>query len=152
MLVDFRRDSFLVSYGDLSRMGSDEAYLTWLARHAQDFPDGFLLFEEDPHGPVAQLEMRPRRFEEGIAGYVNLYYVRRDRRRWGLGRQLHEHASRTFREMGYASMYLKVSASNAVALAFYERLGFREHADEDGGSVRVLRLDLRGASVQDRTR
>lgn len=46
--------------------------------------------------------------------------------RQGLGRQLLEHLIQALEERGVATLWLEVRASNTVAIALYESLGFNE--------------------------
>lgn len=42
-IVKFRKDSFKVSFGGISNLGSEEDYLRWLEEKIADFPEGFVL-------------------------------------------------------------------------------------------------------------
>ncbi len=61
--------------------------------------------------------------------YVIDLYVRQVRRGLGVGRALMERAAATAREAGASSLIWTVYAPNALALAFYERLGARFESD-----------------------
>jgi hypothetical protein len=46
-VVEFRKDSFYVSFGDTAGFGEEEEYLRWLDKKIGSFPGGFVLVKED---------------------------------------------------------------------------------------------------------
>jgi ribosomal protein S18 acetylase RimI-like enzyme len=125
--IDFRRDSYHASFGTHegcdAEMGADGAiYLEKLARRMAQVPEGN---SHVWHGDriIGQTEMRLA--DEPNMGYVNLFYLVPDWRRHGLGWRLHEHALDVFRDRGMRAVRLSVSRTNAPALAFYRRVGWR---------------------------
>jgi GNAT superfamily N-acetyltransferase len=61
--------------------------------------------------------------------YVIDLYVRQARRGLGVGRALMERAAAAAREAGATTLAWTVYAPNALAFAFYERLGARHESD-----------------------
>lgn len=122
LVVANRRDSFLVSFGDLSGMGSDEEYVDWLKMRLGKFPEGALL-AFDGVQCVGHIEFVLR--EAGKVGHVNLYYVLPEYRGQGYGRELHQYMENVFRQKGARRMELRVSPTNRRAVGFYERMGFQ---------------------------
>jgi GNAT superfamily N-acetyltransferase len=61
--------------------------------------------------------------------YVLDLYVRQERRGLGAGRALMERAAATAHEAGARTLAWSVYAPNALAFAFYERLGARYESD-----------------------
>jgi RimJ/RimL family protein N-acetyltransferase len=125
--IDFRRDSFHASFGTHegcdAEMGADGAiYLDKLARRMAQVPEGN---SHVWHGEriIGQTEMRLA--DEPNMGYVNLFYLLPEWRRHGLGWRLHQHALDVFRDRGMRAVRLSVSRTNAPAIAFYRRVGWR---------------------------
>ncbi len=54
------------------------------------------------------------------------YYLAREARGLGIGRQLMEHCIRSARELGYGRLYLESLPQFSKAVRIYEKLGFRE--------------------------
>lgn len=146
--VRFRRDSFLVSYGNLTAMGSDETYLAWLRERSAQSPWGFQVVEDETGTPIGQLEATLRTFTRSQPdGYVNLYYVVPQYRGQGLGYWLHTQTVLRMQQRGCQELRLKVSESNHLARSFYTRQGFVEVAREPvandpGQTALVLSLAL----------
>ncbi len=61
---------------------------------------------------------------DGHRGWINYLAVHPDHQRRGSGRELMAEAERRLRARGCPKINLQVRASNAEALAFYNRLGF----------------------------
>ncbi|MBZ5201873.1 GNAT family N-acetyltransferase [Planomicrobium chinense] len=128
-LIQFRKDSFAVSFGSIEKFGDEEDYLKWVAAKSIQFPDGFILVMEDER-PIGQLELTLTEYEGRIIGYVNLYYLIPDKRGCGLGRKLHEYAMGFFAKNGVKEYHLRVSPSNLAALSFYRKAGMEEIGPE----------------------
>jgi ribosomal protein S18 acetylase RimI-like enzyme len=63
---------------------------------------------------------------DGHRGWINYLAVDPARRRKGFGRALVEWAERRLSELGCPKVNLQVRRENREAMAFYERIGFRE--------------------------
>jgi len=63
---------------------------------------------------------------DGHRGWINYLAVDPARRRKGFGRALVERAERRLSELGCPKVNLQVRRENREAMAFYERIGFRE--------------------------
>jgi len=125
--IDFRRDSYFESFGTRegmeSEMGADGGlYLDQLRARIAEVPEGNCHLW---HGDriIGQTEMRTS--EDPRLGYVNLFYLVPEWRHRGLGRVLHDHAIAVFAARGKRGVRLSVSHTNARAIAFYKRLGWR---------------------------
>ena len=125
--IDFRRDSYYASFGTGegcdAEMGRDgQLYLEKLRKRMAQVPEGNAHVW---HGDqlIGQTEMRLE--PEPDIGYVNLFYLRPEWRKRGLGWRLHEHAVDVFTRRGMRAMHLSVSRTNEPAIAFYRRLGWR---------------------------
>ncbi|WKA52840.1 GNAT family N-acetyltransferase [Planococcus liqunii] len=138
ILIQFRKDSFAVSFGSTQEFGDEEDYLKWVAAKSLQFPDGFMVVMEDER-PIGQLELTLTVYEERSIGYVNLYYLIPDKRGLGLGKTLHEYALNFFIENGVKEYHLRVSPSNLPALSFYRNAGMEEIGLELGGKVIRMR-------------
>jgi len=115
-----RRDSFVASFG--SDAAFDEVkYFRYLARLAERLPGAvsFSLFGEEIAGQV-EAQVLPNG-----TGYVNLYYLAPEWRGRGLGGQLHRYVVALLRGQGVTTAELAVSPTNARALSFYEKHGYR---------------------------
>jgi len=131
-LVDkFRKDSFFVSFGEMSNFDEEE-YLLWLKEKAKEFPNGFVLVVED-NKYIGQLELTIREFEGEKIGYVNLFYLIPEMRGIGKGKELVHYAKRFFMDYEVSEYHLRVSPSNNQAGKFYQKIGMEEvglEADE----------------------
>ncbi len=65
---------------------------------------------------------------DGHRGWINYLSVDPAWRRKGFGRALVDQAERRLRELGCPKLNLQVRRDNPEAMAFYERIGFREDA------------------------
>lgn len=104
---------------------------------------GLLRAWNDPHKDIARKRRVQREFflvgmvdgaiagsvmagYEGHRGWINYLAVDPARRRQGMGRALMVEAERRLRELGCPKINLQVRRDNVEAIAFYERIGFRE--------------------------
>ncbi len=62
---------------------------------------------------------------EGHRGWINYLAVHPDHRRRGIGRRMMTEAEDRLRAAGCPKINLQVRGSNAAAIEFYERIGFR---------------------------
>lgn len=133
-VVEFRKDSFKVSFGNTSGFGEEEEYLRWLDKKIKDFPKGFVLVEEGGKY-IGQLELTIREYEGNDIGYVNLYYLIPEFRGMGRGKELHNYAMQFFENNRVSEYHLRVSPSNATAIRFYRKIGMEEVGPEVDGKV-----------------
>jgi ribosomal protein S18 acetylase RimI-like enzyme len=111
------------SFGGEERGMSCHAYLEWLRRRVEEFPDGHVLAITESGEPVGQMELQ---VPYGLTlGYVNLYCVSARYRGLGFGRAMHGYAVRYFRAWEAETIELHVSPTNDPALKFYRRMGYR---------------------------
>jgi ribosomal protein S18 acetylase RimI-like enzyme len=127
LCVAFRRDSFVVSFGDdqrfLEQNGKDGSlYIDWLEQRVASYPAGHVHLWRGSE-IVGQIEMVVR--PDGT-GYVNLLYLAAPARGRGLGDVLHDYATRLFAREGITVAHLSVSPSNARALRYYEKHGWQD--------------------------
>ncbi len=127
LCVAFRNDSFICSFGTTQSF-FDEAgpggadYLASLSGAIETFPDGFVhVWCADEI--VGQLEMRVLTQPE--RGYINLFYLRPESRGLGFGDALHHYALSFMRRHQMTTAQLSVSPTNARALAYYKKHGWR---------------------------
>jgi len=132
-VVEFRKDSFKVSFGDASGFDEEE-YLRWLDEKIKDFSKGFVLVVEDGKY-IGQLELTIREYEGKEIGYVNLYYLIPTMRGKGKGKELHNYAKQFFENNKVGEYHLRVSPSNTRAIKFYRRNGMEEVGPEVDGKV-----------------
>ncbi|MFB5664240.1 GNAT family N-acetyltransferase [Alteribacillus sp. HJP-4] len=133
-VVQFRKDSFYVSFGDAMEFGEEEEYLSWLDEKIRDFPEGFVLAKEDGNY-IGQLELTIREYEGNKIGYVNLYYLTPEMRGQGKGKALHHYAKQFFKNNEVSEYHLRVSPSNNNAIKFYRTIGMDEVGTEVDGKV-----------------
>ncbi|MBP1969849.1 RimJ/RimL family protein N-acetyltransferase [Virgibacillus natechei] len=132
-VVEFRKDSFKVSFGDTSGFGEEE-YLHWLDEKIKDLSKGFVLVEEDGKY-IGQLELTIREFEGKEIGYINLYYLVPEMRGKGKGKELHNYAKQFFDNNKVSEYHLRVAPSNSAAIKFYHKNGMEEVGPEVDGKV-----------------
>lgn len=133
--VEFRADSFVVSFGDDSKFYEDdgkgaERYLEWLQTKISNDPNSVVhVWANDKI--IGQLELGRLRDDQSC-GYVNLYYLAPAFRGKGLGAQLDSHAMKYFIDQGLKVARLSVSPTNKPAMAFYAKLGWRDLGPRPG--------------------
>jgi ribosomal protein S18 acetylase RimI-like enzyme len=131
--VAFQHDSYLCSFGEdifFNGAGPDDAhYLERLRLRLASFPDGCV---HAWHGGriVGQVEMQI--LEEPRRGYVNLFYLVEEMRGSGVSGELQDYAMDFMRRHGVQTAQLSVSPTNARALAFYRRHGWRDIGPRPG--------------------
>jgi len=133
LVVKFRKDSFFVSFGEVSNFDEKE-YLLWLKEKAKEFPNGFVLIVED-NKYIGQLELTIREFEGKKIGYVNLFYLIPEMRGIGKGKELVHYAKHFFIDYEVSEYHLRVSPSNNQARKFYQKIGMEEVGLEADGKV-----------------
>ena len=132
-VIEFRKDSFKVSFGDTSEFAEEE-YLHWLDEKIKDLSKGFVLVEEDGKC-IGQLELTIREFEGKEIGYVNLSYLIPEMRGKGKGKELHNYAKLFFDNNKVSEYHLRVAPSNTAAIKFYRKNGMEEVGPEVDGKV-----------------
>jgi RimJ/RimL family protein N-acetyltransferase len=140
-VIEFRKDSFYVSFGDTTGFGEEEEYLQWLDEKIRSFPGGFVLVKEDGNY-IGQLELTIREYEDNNIGYVNLYYLVSEMRGQGKGKELHNYTKQFFEKNKVKEYHLRVSPSNSTAIKFYRKIGMEEVGEEFDGKVIRMKGNL----------
>ncbi|WP_121662130.1 GNAT family N-acetyltransferase [Metabacillus litoralis] len=133
-VIQFRKDSFIVSFGSDDDFGSEEDYLDWLKQQSEKYPEGFVLAVENQQ-PIGQLELTLKEFDGKQIGYVNLYYLISGKRGKGYGTLLHNYALTFFKNNGVNEYHLRVSPTNHNAISFYIKNGMKKINTEMIGKV-----------------
>src|SRR5690606_1388305 len=127
LCVMFRRDSYICSFGadglfdEADPSGVD--YIERLRERTAKFPDGYVhVWCGDEI--VGQMEMKV--LEEPRRGYINLFYLIEGLRGVGLSSALHDYAMTFMRRHGVQVAQLSVSPTNARALGFYRKHGWKD--------------------------
>jgi len=125
--VAFRRETFLVSFGwdgFFAKEGpAGEHYLERLREHSSRFPEGNVHVWMGGE-IIGQLEMRV--LEDPRRGHVSLFYLVEHARGSGAGDELQRYATRFMRSQGVATLQLNVSPTNARALSYYRKHGWKD--------------------------
>lgn len=132
-IIQFRKDSFEVSFGDTSNFDVD-VYINWLKDKSSSFPKGFVLVEENEKS-IGQLELSIREYEGQTIGYVHLYYLIPKQRGNGKGKELHNYAKQFFKTHNVSDYHLRVSPTNTQAIRFYKNNGMIKLKPEMGDKV-----------------
>jgi ribosomal protein S18 acetylase RimI-like enzyme len=144
LCVAFRRDSYVCSFGSdeaFFSSGGVDGYLEWLKEGILRHPTGNVHAWQDDR-IVGQLEMQIGAWVPP-AGYVSLFYLVPERRGQNLGGALQRYAEEFMRAAGARRARLSVSPSNARALAYYRKHGWRDLGPREGeSSVHLMELDL----------
>jgi ribosomal protein S18 acetylase RimI-like enzyme len=129
LALEFREDSFVVSFGDAARfheadkMGADR-YIAWIqAKHDQN-PESVVHVWQDQK-IIGQIELGNLK-NDPDRGHVFLYYLAPEFRGQGLGKVLDQYAMNFFRKNGKTQARLSVSPTNLVAWKFYLKLGWKD--------------------------
>jgi ribosomal protein S18 acetylase RimI-like enzyme len=125
--IAFRRDSFTTSFGwdgFLTKEGDKgEKYLDRLRAYSSRFPEGNVHAWADGE-IVGQLEMRV--LDDPSRGHVSLYYLVEQLRGSGAGDDLQRYAMQFMRSQGVRTAQLNVSPTNACALKYYQKHGWKD--------------------------
>ncbi|MEH7884205.1 GNAT family N-acetyltransferase [Bacillus sp. JJ1609] len=138
-IIKFRRDAFVISFGDDSLFGDNDIYLMRVNELLQKFPGGLVIVEDDGK-PVGQIELQITRYEKKEIGYVNLFYLIPEYRGKGHGTALMAYAENFFRKNKMKKYQLRVSKTNKGAISFYEKNGFELVRMEEEETVFLYRM------------
>jgi len=138
-IIKFRRDAFVISFGDESLFGDNEVYLMRVNELLQKFPGGLVIVEDDGK-PVGQIELQIMRYKKKEIGYVNLFYLIPEYRGKGYGTALMEYAENYFRKNKMKKYQLRVSNTNKGAISFYEKTGFDLVRIEEEENILLYRM------------
>jgi ribosomal protein S18 acetylase RimI-like enzyme len=144
LCVAFRRDSYVCSFGTdeaFFSTGGVDGYLEWLKEGIVRHPAGHVhVWQGDRI--IGQLEMQIGTWAPP-SGYVSLFYLVPEQRGQNLGGALQRYAEEFMRAGGARRARLSVSPSNARALAYYRKHGWRDLGPREGdSSVHLMELDL----------
>ena len=138
LCVAFRRDTYACGFGEraeprfVAENGPNgEQYLAWLRQRLEGFPEGHVHAWHDGR-IVGQLEMIAQQKNAPDCGYVNLFYLVPEARGAGFGDGLHDYAVALATLYGSQRLRLSVSPSNARALRYYAKHGWRPLAQSAG--------------------
>lgn len=126
LIIDFRADSFVVSFGNADMLYGDdgkgaERYIDLLRKRNQF--KGSCVHAIYNGQIIGQIELRAMK-DQADEGYVNLFYLSPQFRGRGLGVHLDKYAEDFFRMNKMKCAYLNVSPTNEMALKFYEKCGW----------------------------
>lgn len=138
-IVQFRKDSFLVSLGSIDGFGDRNQYLAWIGLNAVLYPEGFVLMEHEGK-VVGQMEAEVVPYRGKRVGYVDLFYLVPEYRGKGYGQIQLERAEALFRKWGVSEYHLRVSPTNKPAMRFYEKHGFSRLEFENIGGYDMWRM------------
>ncbi|MDM5360508.1 GNAT family N-acetyltransferase [Peribacillus sp. ACCC06369] len=130
IIVKFRKDSFVVSFGSEDGFGDENTYLQRMKERVRKFPDGQVIIEKDQE-PIGQMELQIREYEGTEIGYVNLFYLIPEYRSKGLGKELVRYAENFFRQFNVSEYHLRVSPNNQRAIRLYTNSGMMKISEEN---------------------
>ncbi|MDW7613827.1 GNAT family N-acetyltransferase [Peribacillus simplex] len=130
IIIKFRKDSFVVSFGSEDGFGDENTYLKRMKERVRKFPDGHVIIEKDQE-PIGQMELQIREYEGTEIGYVNLFYLIPEYRSKGLGKELVRYAENFFRQFNVSEYHLRVSSDNQRAIRLYSNSGMMKIMEEN---------------------
>ena len=144
--IEFRVYSFVASFGDADRFHEEDGrgadrYLDWLREKSKADPRScvHIWFEGQI---IGQIEMGRFKSDPAI-GYVNLFYLRPQMRGRGMASHLQRYAIDYFRSIGLKKARLSVSPTNARAVAYYKKHGWRDLGPRPGHpEVHLMEIDI----------
>ncbi len=140
--IQFRADSFLVSFGTTEPFYEEDAngskYIEWLKNKIGPTYSAFHIWYQDQL--IGQMELGRRKTDDEF-GYVNLYYLIPEFRGKGFSSDLDNFATFYLRSLKFQKARLCVSPSNLRAINFYKNhgwhdLGLRVEADRTGKGLK----------------
>ena len=128
LCIRFREDSFMTSFGSTDRFHEEDnkgsiRYIEWLQKKILDNPYSAVHIWESEK-IIGQIELGSMKSEPDC-GYVNLFYLIREKRGKGLSKYLDLYTSQYFQSLALKRMKLSVSPTNIQAVKFYEKSGWR---------------------------
>jgi ribosomal protein S18 acetylase RimI-like enzyme len=138
IIVTFRKDAFVVSFGTDEVFRDEEAYVGGMKERVGRFPDGQVLIEMGDE-TIGQMELDIKEYDGNEIGYVNLYYLISAYRNKGLGKQLVHYAEEFFKKHGVSEYHLRVSQTNQAAIRLYTKHGM-ELAGEEHEQYALYRM------------
>jgi ribosomal protein S18 acetylase RimI-like enzyme len=138
-IINFRRDSYIISFGDDKLFGDNENYLKKIEKRLLEFPRGLVIVEDNGKA-VGQIELQIKDVDNKCIGYVNLFYLIPDYRGKGYGTKLLEYAENFFHSNKIDEYQLRVSPSNVRAISFYNKNGFNTLRTEEEDTVPRYRM------------
>ncbi|MGR9049472.1 GNAT family N-acetyltransferase [Halobacillus faecis] len=132
-IIDFRKDSFMVSFGNTSGFDAT-AYLFYVLEKVEQYPDGFVMAVVDGE-VIGQLELSVKKDKDRRIGYIHLFYLIPSERGKGMGKALHNYAIDFFRKRNLEEYHLRVAPDNHRARRFYEKAGMKTIGPELDGKV-----------------
>jgi len=145
LCVRFRRDSFVCSFGhdrEFEESGGAPTYLDWLRARMAAFRPG-IVHAVRGDAIIGQIEMQVR----GDEARVNLFYLTPEWRGTGAGQDLHAYVLALLRRHGIETVDLVVSPTNARAIRYYEKHGWRRGEVVPGrDDLVIMRLDVAAAT------
>ncbi|MGG4268344.1 GNAT family N-acetyltransferase [Peribacillus simplex] len=130
IIIKFRKDSYVVSFGSVDGFGDENAYLQRMKERVCKFPDGQVIIEKDQES-IGQMELQIREYEGTEIGYVNLFYLIPEYRSKGLGKELVRYAENFFRQFNVSEYHLRVSPDNQRAIRLYTNSGMMMIREEN---------------------
>lgn len=128
--IQFRRDSYLVSFGKLE--GFDDfmkPYEKRMRERIAYFPQGNCHLWRSGE-IIGQTEMKF--IDDPDIGYVSLFYLLPEVRGMGYGKDLHLRAVQEFSKIGKKRLNLSVSPDNHRAVAYYAKMGWTNPGPRPG--------------------
>ena len=129
LCIQFRMDSYVVSFGEASQFykdgGADGAgYIHWLWAKLDKHPGSAVhIWEGDTI--IGQMELGVLKDEPEV-GNVNLYYLIPEKRGLGYSAHLDAYAVQYLKSRGLKKSRLSVSPTNTRAVKFYEKNGWKD--------------------------
>ncbi|PKF89743.1 GNAT family N-acetyltransferase [Bacillus sp. BA3] len=130
IIIKFRKDSFVVSFGSEAGFGDENTYLQRMEERVRKFPGGQVIIEKD-QVPIGQMELRIRAYEGTEIGYVDLFYLIPGYRSKGLGKELVRYAENFFGRFNVSEYHLRVSPDNQRAIRLYKNSGMMKIREEN---------------------
>lgn len=137
----FREDAWLISFESLEDYSEAET-ATWLMSSYENKVLLFHLWYENKI--IGQLEFKDDiATSDGLrAGYIFLFYIKKNWRSKGLGQIMHDFVMTKFAQAKCHGAMLKYVASNAVAEKFYLKNGWYKAGISQKKSLQIMRKDL----------
>ncbi|MEY2196835.1 GNAT family N-acetyltransferase [Neobacillus sp. BF23-41] len=132
MIIKFRKDSYVVSFGTKVGFGDEIAYINLIRERVNKFPNGQVIIEED-NLSIGQMELQILEFDGKEIGYVNLFYLTPEYPGKGLGKELIRNAENffIFRKSNVSEYHLRVAPTNQRAIHLYTKSGVVKLREEN---------------------
>ena len=132
-------DSWYFAHRNTEHFKADSYFRSAILHYRKDKGSIIKIYEGDEEAGL--LDLDPERGKKEGCGWISLLYLKEKYRGRGLGIQALGQAVMHFRKLGRTRLRLYAAESNAPALSFYRKHGFKEVGFETAADGNILLME-----------